>query len=187
MNENPYAAPDHGIDRHVMAERQGNQDNYTYLGFWKRVLASIVDYILVNVAFIPVLIVLFMMLGRDFNIRLIYNLTVFVFPAIIILLFWHYKKATPGKMVFNARIVDAETFGKPRFGKLVLRYIGYIPSTLVLGLGFLWVAFDKRKRGWHDLMAGTVVIVPRPHSYRRRTRTIRKPIAATATTATKPE
>jgi uncharacterized RDD family membrane protein YckC len=25
-------------------------------------------------------------------------------------------------------------------------------------LGFIWIAFDKRKQGWHDKLAGTVVI-----------------------------
>ena len=89
----------------------------------------------------------------------------------IILLFWHYKQATPGKMVFDARIVDAKTFEKPTIGKLIVRYVGYIPSTLVLFLGLIWVAFDKKKRGWHDLMAGTVVVSKKPLSERRRTRT----------------
>jgi len=25
-------------------------------------------------------------------------------------------------------------------------------------LGLVWVAFDRRKQGWHDKLAGTVVI-----------------------------
>jgi uncharacterized RDD family membrane protein YckC len=28
----------------------------------------------------------------------------------------------------------------------------------VLYLGLIWVAFEPRKRGWHDMMADTVVI-----------------------------
>lgn len=180
MNDNPYAAPDHGIDRHLMEHRPGiDQADFTYLGFWKRVLASIVDNILLSIAFIPVAITLYATLGEGKQVDLIYNLVSMVFSVTTILMFWRYKQATPGKMVFSARIVDGETFGPPAFGKLVLRYIGYIPATLVLGLGLLWVAFDKRKRGWHDLMAGTVVIVPRPLSDRRRTRTIRKPTGET--------
>jgi uncharacterized RDD family membrane protein YckC len=27
-----------------------------------------------------------------------------------------------------------------------------------LGLGLIWVAFDPKKQGWHDKLAGTVVI-----------------------------
>jgi uncharacterized RDD family membrane protein YckC len=38
------------------------------------------------------------------------------------------------------------------------RYFAYFLSTIPLGLGLIWVAFDKRKQGWHDKLAGTVVI-----------------------------
>ena len=40
-----------------------------------------------------------------------------------------------------------------------LRWIGYMLSSLPLNLGFLWVAFDARKQGFHDKLAGTVVIL----------------------------
>jgi len=43
-------------------------------------------------------------------------------------------------------------------GRLALRYLGYYVSTIVLFLGFFWVAWDKKKQGWHDKMARTVVI-----------------------------
>ena len=43
-------------------------------------------------------------------------------------------------------------------GKGVLRYLGYFVSTFVFMLGFIWVALDSRKRGWHDYIAGTVVV-----------------------------
>jgi len=55
-------------------------------------------------------------------------------------------------------IVDAKTLGKPSFGKLVLRYIGYYVSTIPLLLGLIWVGIDKRKQGWHDKIAGTLVL-----------------------------
>ena len=82
----------------------------------------------------------------------------YILPAIAVIIFWQYKQATPGKMLFNARIVDAKTGNKPSNGQWIIRYLGYIPSTLVFGLGFLWVALDKKKQGWHDKMAGTVVV-----------------------------
>jgi uncharacterized RDD family membrane protein YckC len=64
-------------------------------------------------------------------------------------------------MVVSAKIVDAKTGGKPTTQQLVVRYLGYFVSTIPLGLGLLWVAFDPRKQGWHDKMAGTVVVRPR--------------------------
>jgi len=40
----------------------------------------------------------------------------------------------------------------------IIRYIGYIPSILVFGIGLFWVAFDAKKQGWHDKMAKSVVV-----------------------------
>ncbi len=79
-------------------------------------------------------------------------------PAMAVVLFWIYRQATPGKMLVHARIVDATTGADPRPGQLLLRYVGYYVSGIVFGLGFLWVAFDARKQGWHDKMAKTVVV-----------------------------
>jgi uncharacterized RDD family membrane protein YckC len=40
----------------------------------------------------------------------------------------------------------------------LLRFVGYLVSTLVLMLGFLWIIWDKDKQGWHDKIAGTLVV-----------------------------
>lgn len=141
---------------------QHNYDNYEYAGFWVRVAAYIIDGLLILVITVPILISIY---GVDY-----YAASSFVFagyadffvsfvlPAIAIILFWIYKQATPGKMAIAARIVDARTGEKPSTGQCIGRYFAYIPSVLVLGIGFLWVAFDNRKQGWHDKLAGTVVI-----------------------------
>ena len=81
-----------------------------------------------------------------------------ILPIFVVVLFWMYRQATPGKMVIRARIVDAKTGEKPTTGQYIVRYFAYFPSYLLLGLGILWVAFDKRKQGWHDKLAGTVVV-----------------------------
>ena len=57
-----------------------------------------------------------------------------------------------------AKIVDAETGGKPSNGMLVARYFAYIVSMLPLMLGFIWIGIDRRKQGFHDKIAGTMVI-----------------------------
>jgi uncharacterized RDD family membrane protein YckC len=61
-------------------------------------------------------------------------------------------------MAIRAKIVDANTGDKPSLRQYLIRYLGYIVATLPLGLGILWVAWDKRKQGWHDKLANTVVI-----------------------------
>ena len=80
------------------------------------------------------------------------------FPAIAVVLFWIYRAATPGKMAVHAYIVDAKTLAKPTKAQLIGRYLGYYISIFSLGLGFLWIAFDPKKQGWHDKLAGTVVV-----------------------------
>jgi len=174
MNDNPYAAPDHGVDRHIVRETTIGNDNFNYMGFWKRVLASIIDNVLLSIACLPMMFLLYQVIKQDTTAELTYNVLSTVASIVVVLLFWQFKQSTPGKMIFSARIVDAETFGKPSFGKLVIRYLGYIPSTLVFCLGFLWVAWDKKKRGWHDMMAGTLVVTPKPQSERRRRRPVNK-------------
>ena len=64
-------------------------------------------------------------------------------------------------LAISAKIVDAKTGNPPTFGQSVIRYLGYYVSTIAFGLGLIWVAFDARKQGWHDKMAGTVVVRPR--------------------------
>ncbi len=39
-----------------------------------------------------------------------------------------------------------------------LRMLGMYVSSAVFYLGFIWILVDKRRRGFHDLIAGTVVV-----------------------------
>lgn len=64
---------------------------------------------------------------------------------------------TPGKMIFGLKVVQS-TGEQMTFGLAFLRWVGYIISAIVFYLGFVWIAFDSKKRGWHDKVAGTVVI-----------------------------
>jgi uncharacterized RDD family membrane protein YckC len=61
-------------------------------------------------------------------------------------------------MILGIKIVDANTLGKASPGQLLIRYLGYYISMLPLCLGIFWVGWDKRKQGWHDKIAGTLVI-----------------------------
>lgn len=133
-----------------------------YAGFWSRVGASLIDTVLLLVITVPLLLAVygpsyylenesFIAGWPDFVIS-------YVLPAIVVLLLWARLSSTPGKMAIGATIVDARTGGKPTNGQFFIRYLGYFVSTLPLLLGFIWVGFDSRKQGWHDKMAGTVVV-----------------------------
>lgn len=132
-----------------------------YAGFWIRVWASIIDTLLICVLVYPLLTAIYgdaYWGGTDFVHGPLDFLISWVLPAVAVLLFWLTRQATPGKMAIAARIVDAKTGNKPSTGQLLIRYLGYFVSSIPFGLGLFWVAFDARKQGWHDKMAGTVVV-----------------------------
>lgn len=138
----------------------------TYVGFWPRVWASILDTIMLLIVIAPIAIWIYgadawlsgatpflgLFLGwADLALQIL-------LPAAIILAFWVYRRATPGKMAIHARIVDARTGDAPSTKQLIIRYIGYYVSLLPLFAGYFMIAFDAKKQGLHDKMAGTVVV-----------------------------
>lgn len=135
--------------------------DFEYAGFWIRLWASVIDSVLFSILMLPVLTAVYgaqyWSSGGFVNGPADFLLSS-VAPAGVVLLFWLTRQATPGKMAISARIVDARTGGKPSSGQLIARYLGYFVATLPFLLGFLWVAFDPRKQGWHDKLAGTAVI-----------------------------
>ncbi|MGI2860518.1 RDD family protein [Shewanella algae] len=146
-----------------VAEAASNESSYPiYVGFWERLAATLLDSLMLMCITVPLTLLVFgidAILENDALILGPLDVVInYLLPFILIILFWHYKSATPGKMVLRAVIVDADTLQKPSTASLIVRYLGYIPSTLVLGLGYLWVALDPRKQSWHDKLAGTLVI-----------------------------
>lgn len=136
-------------------------------------MAYIIDNILLGIAFLPLFFVLPAFIDNPQAAELTRVILSTILGFVVTILFWQYKQSTPGKMIFNAKIVDEVTLKKPTLGKLILRNICYFPSALILCLGFIWIAFDKKKRGWHDLMSGTMVITPGELSSRR---VVRSPV-----------
>lgn len=132
-----------------------------YVGFWPRVGAALIDTLLLGMISWPLLTAIY---GRSYwsSDAFIKGpadfLLSWVFPAVAVIAFWMAKQATPGKMAISARIVDAETGNAPSTGQLIGRYLGYFAAMLPLFVGIIWVAFDRRKQGWHDKLAGTVVV-----------------------------
>ncbi len=87
------------------------------------------------------------------------NLLQIGFIAFYTLTFWFRYSTTPGKMLFRLQIVDEKT-GEPMSDKqAVKRFLGYFVSGAILSFGFIWILFNKKQRGFHDIIAGTVVIV----------------------------
>ena len=136
-------------------------NEHEYAGFWIRTGASIIDTILMLIILAPILTAIY---GTEYWISessvqgfwdVMFN---YILPAVAVIVFWAYKSATPGKMATKLTIVDAKTGEKPSTAQFIGRYLGYYVSMIPLFLGIIWVGIDKRKQGWHDKLAGTVVI-----------------------------
>jgi uncharacterized RDD family membrane protein YckC len=141
-----------------------DQQSMAYAGFWMRVLATLIDSVILSVLVIALLLAYYGtsdLAQAQSGLEGALGNALQIVVSVAIIVFWRYWGGTPGKMLLSQRIVDART-GKPAStGKLIGRFFAYIVSTIPLGLGFLWVAFDRRKQGWHDKLAGTVVICDR--------------------------
>jgi uncharacterized RDD family membrane protein YckC len=65
--------------------------------------------------------------------------------------------ATPGLRLLRLRVINV--YGEaPEWWRGILRCLGEVVAALLLGLGLLWIGFDREKRGLHDWLAGTYVI-----------------------------
>jgi uncharacterized RDD family membrane protein YckC len=133
-----------------------------YVGFWPRIGASIIDLLLQLAVTIPLTLAIYGRISKPGTTFLgLGDIVVnWILPAAAIIAFWIYKGATPGKMAISARIVDADTGLSLTPMQSIIRYIGYFVSLIPLGVGVFWIGFDRRKQGWHDKMANSVVIRP---------------------------
>jgi uncharacterized RDD family membrane protein YckC len=136
-------------------------DGKEYAGFWIRFGAMLIDLVvMIIVLYIP----LTMIYGEEYWIgeQFIYGfwdvMLGYIVPIIVTIWFWLRYEGTPGKMATKLRIVDAATGNKMTTGQAIGRYFAYTIAILPLCLGLIWVGIDKKKQGWHDKLAGTVVI-----------------------------
>ena len=143
-----------------------------------RLVAYILDSIIVSIAVGIPLIVGFVLLGSGVTVERevtgIDQVTgidpgatagfslLFVLAGLIGLLyfpfFWARGGQTPGMKPFGLRVVRDRDGGRIGWGTALLRLVGLWVAAAVLYIGFIWIFIDKRRRGWQDLIAGTVVI-----------------------------
>jgi uncharacterized RDD family membrane protein YckC len=85
-------------------------------------------------------------------------LAIFIVSFVYFPYYWQRSGQTPGMRMMNIKVVRDSDGGPLSWGSAILRLIGYWVSGFVFYIGYIWIFIDKRKRGWHDLIAGTVVI-----------------------------
>ena len=145
-----------------------NENIISYGGFWKRVLAYIVDIIVISIP-VTLLFGSGMSLGVDeqtpgtYDLHL--NLDMTLPEFIILLISWVYFaglessewQGTIGKRLFGMRVTG--TAGERiSFFRATGRYLSKFLSSALLMIGFIMVAFTAKKQGLHDMIAGTLVV-----------------------------
>jgi len=163
----PAAAPPTGQGWTGPVEPQGPAPGFRFASHGARLVAYIVDIVIVSILVTIIAIVLAIPLGigvasgsaglAGFSGLLlfvaIFGVSIGYFPW-----FWMRTGQTPGMRLFRLRVVRDRDGGPVSGGQAVLRLIGYWISGAVFYLGYVWILIDSRRRGWHDLIAGTIVV-----------------------------
>ena len=126
-----------------------------YAGFWIRLGALVIDCIII----VPLNNYILSYIGDGSILRiLVPNLIWWVYTAGLIS---SSLQATLGKKILGLKVVDLNG-NRISFGKATGRFLASILSGLILGIGYLMVAFNPKKQGLHDQIAGTYVVKNTP-------------------------
>jgi uncharacterized RDD family membrane protein YckC len=129
-----------------------------FAGFWIRVGAYLLDGVIMAIGVIVGIIAVLALAAASPAIAVVAIVALYAAAACYQPYMWWQYGATLGQRAVGIRVVRDVDGGPISGGSAVIRFIGIIVSGWVLYLGLIWVAFEPRKRGWHDMMAGTVVI-----------------------------
>jgi uncharacterized RDD family membrane protein YckC len=132
------------------------------VGFGRRLAATLLDgALVVIISFILAVVVSVVPLLIGWLIPIPANALIvpagLIFSVIYYAGSWQKSGQTVGNTVMGIKVVGKDG-SRLSWGKALLRYVGYIVSGIAASIGFLWVAFDGRRQGWHDKIAGTYVI-----------------------------
>ena len=162
-----------GIDQTLASIRQDISDIDQFpvrpAGFFIRVLAYSIDSLLLalltlvlTVAACAILKLNVTSISRDPEELMRWVWLLFILPnTMLSCMYFIYFHAvtgqTVGKLVCGLHVVKAAGARPLGWGRSIVRCVGYFLSSF-LYMGFLWVAFNRKKRGWHDYLAGSMVV-----------------------------
>lgn len=148
-----------------------------YGGFWIRLLAHLIDHVILGAVAAP----LFFIMALPTIVRVAHEAernqepspemimailsSVFLYAAVAFAGQWLYEawltssswQGTIGKRVLRLKVVD-EAGNRIGFGRATGRFFAKILSSMFFCIGFIMIGFTERKRGLHDMLAGTVVM-----------------------------
>jgi uncharacterized RDD family membrane protein YckC len=144
-----------------------------YAGFWIRVAAYLIDYVIVNLIVIVVSGVVGLIIGlvigglaaqRGEQATLPTSISLIGGAVGLVIVLVYYIKfnsgrwqATPGKRLLGIHLIKPD--GQPIGGWLACgRYFAYIISALPFCIGFMMAGWNEDKKALHDMICGTRVI-----------------------------
>ena len=180
--QNPPTAPPPGPPQMppppaMATYQQPASGQYTYAGFWIRLVARLLDTLIVGLP----LAVLFGLIavaagavastssdggqGSQSPAGAVFSAVFVLFYLVAIVVgvgywvyFWGTTGQTFGMRVLKLRVVDANTGGPIGISRALVRWLMTIVNSWACYIGWIWVAFDPRKQGWHDKVANSVVL-----------------------------
>jgi uncharacterized RDD family membrane protein YckC len=148
-----------------------------YGGFWLRLLAHLIDHVILGLVAAP----LFFILVLPVIVRVVHEAesnqepspelivaivsSVFVYILLAFVGQWLYEalltssswQGTVGKRVLQLKVTD-ELGNRIGFGRATGRFFAKILSSMLFCIGFIMIGLTDRKRGLHDMLAGTLVM-----------------------------
>jgi uncharacterized RDD family membrane protein YckC len=171
-----YSPPPAAPMQYAAPQYQGPQP--TYAGFWIRLVARLLDGLILGIPF-GIVFVVFAIAGGVFanntssssqdaqntaaaaafggGFLLLYVLALVIQVGYWIY-FWGTSGSTLGMRLLHLRVVDANTGGPIGYARATVRFLMSIVNSWACYIGWIWVAFDPRKQGWHDKVANSVVL-----------------------------
>lgn len=135
-------------------------ENQEFIGFWKRVVAYIIDVVIVMVVAFVVSIILRMVMtfsSEEAVGQMAMSVYTIVFFSYFILLESSAKQATVGKGLLGMKVINRDG-ERLSILNAAGRNIARILSGLIFAIGYLMVLFTKKRQALHDILAKTYVV-----------------------------
>lgn len=127
-------------------------------GLFRRLAAMVYDLFLLTALFMLAGFIGVAITSGEANEHLLFKLLVWMVPFLFYWYFWRRSGQTLGMLAWRIRVQTPQ--GEALNARQTfLRLIGGLLSWSCLGLGYLWLKFDREQRTWPDILSGTQVVV----------------------------
>ena len=165
----PYNSPYPSPYQQGAMPQWGPQGSRGYAGFWLRLVAHIIDTVVLYIPLFFLGIVVSLMFGGirsssdispavGFVILAVYLLYIVAVCFYFIVMESSARQATFGKMALGMKVTDLNG-NRISFGQGVGRFFGKFLSGLIFGVGYIMAGVTERKQALHDMMAETLVVL----------------------------